>query len=153
MFDIFGEFDSVEELNRAAEGLFNENDMDNIKVLAKENGIPQDFAIFFIAGDIQELADATMAAMGKIDVELPEAVKAYGSTAECVGDYVKSLCDREQFAAMVRHKGRSLMACIKNMETEAKKQVKNHSGCQCACIPPSEGFKMIREYYEGVNGK
>jgi hypothetical protein len=153
MFDIFGEFDSTEDLNRAAEGLFNENDMDNILILSKENGIPEDFANLYIAGEIPELADATMAAMGKIDVELPEAVKAYGSTAECVGEYVKSLCDRVQFATMVRRKGRSLIACIKNMETEAKKQVKTKSGCQCACIPPSEGFKMIREYYEGVNGK
>lgn len=148
MFDIFGEFNSVEELNRAAEGLFNESDMDNILVLAKENGIPEDFANLYIAGELPILADVTMAAMGKIDVELPEAIKAYGTTAECVGEYVKSLCDREAFAAMVRRKGKSLESCIKNMESEAKKKVKNRSGCQCACIPPSEGFKMIREYYE-----
>lgn len=152
MFDIFGEFDTVEELNRAAEGLFNENDMDNILVLARENGIPEDFAALYIAGEIPEFADVTMAAMGKIDVELPEAIKAYGGTAECVGEYVKSLCDREPFAIMVRKKGKSVIACIKGMETEAKKQIKTRSGCQCACIPPSEGFKMIREYYEGVKG-
>lgn len=153
MFDVFGEFDSVEELNRAAEGLFNENDMDNILVLAKENGIPEDFANMYIAGDIPELADASMAAMGKIEVELPEAVKKYGGTAECVGEYVKSLCDRDTFASMVRKKGRSLIACIKNMEDKARQQVKTQSGCQCACIPPSEGFKMIRDYYEGGQGK
>ncbi|MDR0924192.1 MAG: PcfK-like family protein [Hungatella sp.] len=149
MFEIFGEFNSAEELNRAAEGLFNENDMDNILVLAKENGIPEDFANLYIAGEIPELADATMAAMGKIDVELQEAVKAYGTIAECIAEYVKSLCDREAFAIMVRRKGKSLLACIKNMESEAKKQVKTKSGCQCACIPPSEGFKMVRDYYEG----
>lgn len=150
MFEIFGEFNSVEELNRAAEGLFHEGDMDNILVLAKENGIPEDFASLYIAGELPGLADATMAAMGKIDVELPEAIKAYGSMAECAGEYVKSLCDREAFAAMVRRKGKSLVSCIKKMESEAKKQVKNHNGCQCACIPPSAGFKMIREYYEGA---
>lgn len=50
MFDIFGELDSVEEPNKAVEGLFNENDMDNILVLAKENGIPEDFASLYIAG-------------------------------------------------------------------------------------------------------
>lgn len=150
MFDIFGEFDSAEEINQAAEGLFNESDMDNILVLAKENGIPEDFASLYIDGEIPGLADATMAAMGKIDVELPEAIKNYGVLAECVGEYVKSLCDRDAFAVMVRRKGKFLMSCINNMESEAKKKVSNRSGSQCACIPPSEGFKMIREYYEGA---
>ncbi|NNJ32665.1 Cas9 inhibitor AcrIIA9 family protein [Lacrimispora defluvii] len=149
MFDIFGEFDSVEELNKAAEGLFNENDMDNILVLAKENGIPEDFANLYITGDIPELSDVTIAAMGKIDMELPEAVKAYGDTADCVAEYIKSLCDREKFASMVRRKSRTLIKCLENMKTEAEKQIKTRSGCQCACIPPSSGYRMIREYYEG----
>jgi hypothetical protein len=153
MFDVFGEFDSVEELNRAAEGLFNENDIENILVLAKENGIPEDFANMYIAGDIPELADAAMAAMGKIDVELPEAIKDYGETAECVAEYIKSLCDRDMFASMVRRKGSSLNKCMENMKKEAEKQIKTRSGCQCACISPSSGFKMIREYYEGGKGK
>ena len=150
MFNIFGEFDTVEELNRAAEGLFNEGDMDNIKLLASENGIPEDFASLYIEGEIPELADVTMAAIGKIDVELPEAMKTYGPIAEAVGDYIKSICDRESFAAMVRHKGKSLVNCIKNMESEAERQIKTRSGRQCACIPPAEGYKMIRGYYEGV---
>lgn len=63
--------------------------MNNILVLAKENGIPEDFANLYIAGDIPELSNVTMAAMGKIDMELPEAVKAYGDTADCVADYIK----------------------------------------------------------------
>ena len=39
MFDIFGEFDTFEELNMAAEGLKNEGDTDSLYKLAEENGI------------------------------------------------------------------------------------------------------------------
>lgn len=84
MFDIFGEFDSVEELNEAAAGLLRENDTKNLMVLARENGIPEDFAALYGAGELPVLADAALAALGKIDTELPEAVTRYGETAECV---------------------------------------------------------------------
>ena len=39
MFDKFGEFDSAEELNKAAEGLRNEGDRESLIELAKENGL------------------------------------------------------------------------------------------------------------------
>ena len=147
MFDKFGEFDSVEELNLAAEGLFNEGDFDSIRVLARENGIQEDFVQMYLDGDIPELADASMAAMGKIDTELPEAQKQFGMTAVCIAEYVKSLCDREAFARAVRRKGKRLEACLKNMQAYARKQVKKETGCQCVCIPPSAGFKMVQDYY------
>lgn len=40
----FGEFDSFEEINELAENLFNEGDTDtdSIKVMAAENGIPEE---------------------------------------------------------------------------------------------------------------
>lgn len=149
MFDIFGEFDSVEELNEAAAGLLRENDTKNLVVLARENGIPEDFAALYGAGELPVLADAALAALGKIDTELPEAVTRYGETAECVAEYIKSLCDRDSFAAMVRRKGRSLLQCLALMESEARSRVKEKTGCQCVCISPSAGYKMIRDYYEG----
>lgn len=40
MFDVFGNFDSVEELNACAKGLLEEQDLEHLKVLAEENGIP-----------------------------------------------------------------------------------------------------------------
>lgn len=39
MFDVFGNFDSVEELNACAKGLLEEQDLEHLKVLAEENGI------------------------------------------------------------------------------------------------------------------
>ena len=38
MFDKFGEFNSVEELNAAAEGFRNEGDLESLMALAQENG-------------------------------------------------------------------------------------------------------------------
>ena len=39
MFDKFGEMSSYKEINTLAENLFNENDIENLKEMAKENGI------------------------------------------------------------------------------------------------------------------
>lgn len=150
MFKVFGEFDSVEELNKAAEGLFDEGDTKNISLLAKENGIDEEYAMMYSSGEIPILADVTMAAMGKIDVELPEMEKEYGGTAVCVAEYVKSLCDREEFARHVRKKGKNLKSILDQMYTLAEQQAKKKgTGKQSACIPPSTGFAMIRDYYTG----
>lgn len=62
MFDKFGEFGSVNEINELAQNLFNEGDMDSILALAKENGIDQEVAKMYIKGDLPELADAEDAA-------------------------------------------------------------------------------------------
>ena len=55
MYEIFGEFNGVDELNESALGLRNEGDLENIKVLAKENGIPECYVEMFIAGDMDIL--------------------------------------------------------------------------------------------------
>ena len=52
MFDNFGEFDSWEELNRTAEGLKNEGDLDNLKVLAAENGIDEMDMVDYVCNHI-----------------------------------------------------------------------------------------------------
>ena len=43
MFDKFGEFDSAEEINRAAAAQLKEGDLDAVKTIAEENGLdPED---------------------------------------------------------------------------------------------------------------
>lgn len=148
MFEIFGEFDSAAEINLAAKGLFDEGDLENIYKLASENGIDREYAQMYIEGDIPFLTDSATAAMGKIDIELEAARKSYGSVADCVAEYIKSLCDRDEFAGVVRKKGRSLSKCLDLMRDRAKQSLKSQTGTQCACIPPSEGFRLIRDYYE-----
>lgn len=63
LFAKFGEFDSVEELNRAAAGLREEGDVDGLKELAKENGIDPFEVEDYIDGMSEELATPITAAL------------------------------------------------------------------------------------------
>ena len=89
LYGKFGELDSADQLNELAGNLLKEGDKASIKALAKENGIPEEFAKMFISGDIPVLCDVQTAAVGKIDVEAKEAM-----------------------AVAVRKKDKSLKGCI-----------------------------------------
>lgn len=111
MFDKFGEFTSAEEINLTAEGLFNEGDFENIKVLAQENGIPEEFAEAYIRGEIPQLCDDMTAALGKLEVEAEE-LKPQEIMEDWL-EYIKVRCtEEEKLAAAVRSKGKSLKGCI-----------------------------------------
>ena len=69
MFDKFGEFDSVEEMNKKADKLKADGDTEKICELAQENGIDLEDAEDFISGFQEEFASPLMAATGKIKVE------------------------------------------------------------------------------------
>lgn len=72
MFDVFGNFDSVEELNACAKGLLEEQDLEHLKVLAEENGIPDGIREVYEQHLSEELVDSVNAAIGKLQVELKE---------------------------------------------------------------------------------
>ena len=111
MFDKFGEFDSFGEMNELAENLFNEGDIDSIRILAKENGIPEDIVELYIDGEIPYMCDALTAAVGKIDVEAGE-LKIKG-LMEDWAEYIKGQCMENQIISYkVRNKGKSLSGCI-----------------------------------------
>lgn len=69
MFDKFGEFNSWEELNKAAEGQKEEGDKEALIELAAENGISKENAEDYFDGEINELCNPLEAAMGKLDIE------------------------------------------------------------------------------------
>ena len=69
MWDKFGEFDSAEELNRAAAAQKAEGDREALIMLAEENGIDRDDAEDYLDGAVDELATPLMAAVGKLQVE------------------------------------------------------------------------------------
>lgn len=73
MFERFGEFDSVEELNRAADAQRKEGDIEAIKAIASENGIDEDEVLDFVDELSSELATPLMAALGKLKVESEDA--------------------------------------------------------------------------------
>ena len=69
MYDKFGEMSSYKEINELAENLMNEGDIESLREMAKENGIPEDFVELYLEGDIPDLCDALTAAVGKLEVE------------------------------------------------------------------------------------
>lgn len=52
MFEKFGEMSSFEEINELAENLFNEGDTESLRVMAKENGIQEEYVTMYLEGDI-----------------------------------------------------------------------------------------------------
>ncbi len=107
MYDIFGNMDSIEEINACALGLLQEGDTERIKELAKENGIPEFFAQDMIEGRSKELTDNLNAAMGKLDIEAA-GYKNNQIPVEPILDYLKSQCTDEHFAACVRRRTKSV---------------------------------------------
>ena len=111
MFDKSGEMSSYKEINTLAENLFNENDIENLKEMAKENGIPEDFVELYLSGDIMELCDAETAAYGKIDVEVAD-LKLKGIMEDWVEYLRVQISDNDLLAHRVRMKDKSLKGCI-----------------------------------------
>ena len=72
MFEKFGEFDSAEEINRAAKAQLKEGDKEAIEGIAMENGLDQEDVEDFCTGTIEELTTPVLAALGKLDVEAKE---------------------------------------------------------------------------------
>lgn len=111
MFEKFGEFDSVEELNRAAAAQFKEGDEEAIYGIAAENGIDKEDADDYMDGCISELATPLMAAIGKLKVEC-EDLKLKGVLLDWV-DELRTMCtENEEFAKAVRRKGKDLAGYI-----------------------------------------
>lgn len=160
MFDKFGEFNSFEEINELAVNLSNEGDIESIRALAKENGIPEEIAEMFVNGDIQMLCDAMTAATGKLDVEC-EKLKPEEIMKDWV-DYIKACCfSSEEMAAAVRKKGKTLEGCIAELlkwsfghqmpiDKRILKAAKVNAGRVTLGIPGmGTAKKLIREYYLG----
>lgn len=160
MFDKFGEFNSAEELNAAAAGLLDEGDTDSIYVMAEENGIDKEDAEDYIDGAVPELANALMAAYGKLKIEAEE-LKPYEIMEDWL-QYIKVRCQEEpKMAAAVRRKGKSLKGCIgallkwsfqnqKDIDKDIIKAPGVNAGRVTLGIPGMGRAKqLITEYYLG----
>lgn len=118
MFDKFGNFDSYEEINKAAAGQKKEGDKDALMELAKENGICEEDAEGYLDGVSGELCTPMSAALGKLEIEKAE-LKPSGIMRDWI-DYIIKLCadeygnpDKEPVVCRgVRKKNKSLKGCI-----------------------------------------
>ena len=159
MYEVFGEFDSAQEINMAAEGLKKEGDADGLYKLAEENGIDKAFAEIYLADGILELCDVATAAVGKIDIESVEL-----KPTEIIRDwveYIKAECmANDELALAVRKKGKSLKGCIAELlkwsfkaRYKIDKEIVKAAGIGNANVEmgiPGMGTakKLIKEYYQ-----
>lgn len=164
MFEKFGEMSSYTEINELAANLLQEGDIDSLKELAKENGIPDDYVGMYLEEMIPTLCDATSAAIGKIDMECAE-LEPKELMLDWV-EYIKGLCvENEMIAHQVKKKGKTLKGCIAVLLTYSfKKQINVDSAIVKAAginaskvtfgVPGmAKAKELIRDYYLGGSRK
>lgn len=159
MYERFGEFDSAEEINETAVNLRREGDTESIKVLAKENGIDEEIAKYFIEGDLLFLCDKVTAAIGKLEIEA-ETMKC----AEIFEDWVTYLktqsIENENLAIAIRKKGKTLAGAITallkwsfNHKTKIPEEIKKAAGisgnCELGMPGQARAKKIMTDYYLG----
>ena len=111
LFAKYGEFDSAAEINKKAEELFGAGDVDGLRTLACENGIPDDYIEMYIGMEIDQLCDDLTAAVGKIDMEVDEMAPV--EILSDWADYIRAQCmDDDLFCRQVRRRGKSLEGCM-----------------------------------------
>lgn len=161
MYDKFGELDSAREINELAENLFNEGDFESIKVLSRENGIPDDFVDAYLNGESGQLTDELTAALGKLEVE--EADLKMKGIMEDWTEYIKAQAmENDILCHQIRKKSKSLKGCIgsllawsfKNQQAVPDDIIKaaGVSASKVTMGIPSmrTAKKLIREYYGGA---
>lgn len=107
MFDKYGEFNSVQELNETAKRLKAEGNETELIALAAENGIDKEDAEDYMDGCAQELATPLMAAVGKLTLEAKE-YKLDGALKDWVDELIEMCSESSDMAAGVRRKGKGL---------------------------------------------
>lgn len=151
MFDKFGELDSAEEINQAAAGLLAEGDTDNIYVLAKENGLGEEFAQAYIEGEIPELTNCLMAAVGKLEVERSKLkIKVFAGITDDLINYLLSMCTDESFARAIRRKGKNLQECMDQCEkkiTQMAHEHRNGANQVGLSVRNTDVYLMEKAYY------
>lgn len=161
MFDIFGEFDSAEEINEAAAAQLVEGDVEAVMTIARENGIDADDAQDYIDGATGELCSPLMAAFGKIDVETEEL-----QPKEIIVDwinYIKKRCTESgDMTRAVRSKSKRVKGCIamllkwswENSYSVDKdiihlSGIKGPSAVKMGIPGMATAYRLIDEYYLG----
>lgn len=148
MFEKFGEFDSAEEINRAAEAQRQQGDEKALLLLAEENGIDKEDAEDYYDGALDMLANPTTAAIGKLDVE-SEDLKLGGVLLDWV-DELRTMClESESFARAVRRKGKDLAGYI---AATAEEGYKNRTVVDRRIVDKSKQIKQIIGSHEFAIG-
>lgn len=116
MFEKFGEMNTIEEINMAAEGLKAEGDRESLMALARENGIEDDDTEDYLEDYVTQLIPTPcFGAVAKIQLEVKENEKLY-EEQELIHDWIGYIkleaSESEEFARAVRKNGKRVKDCI-----------------------------------------
>lgn len=168
MFDKFGEFDSAEEMNRAAAAQLKEGDTEAIINMALENGIDKQDAEDYIDGYVEDFTTPLLAALGKLDVEEKD-LELNGIVKDWKNCIMEMCAEDEALCAAVRRKGKELKHCMASLikfSFENKVQIsdkildvtevmhngkleKVHKPLYLGVPSNADAKRIIREYYLG----
>ncbi len=156
MFDKFGEFNSYEELNLAAEGFKKEGDKESLMELAEENGIDMEDAREYMDGTIPEFATQFSAALGRLEVMKAEKIEKNKNKMErmALGEIyrmAKSMCTEEVFAKSVMKKGKRIERIYVFMRSGAEKHKEGNEGMSAGT--DQELRNIIRAYFQESDKK
>ncbi len=135
MFDKFGEFNSAEEINRAAAGLLAEGDTESIFTLAEENGIDREDAQDYIDGTVPDLATVFSAAIGRLVVLQKEEVSKKGrdekTALTVILNMLRSMCAESGIASAVMQKDKRISKIYGAMKEAARNNKSGNMGVCC----------------------
>lgn len=134
MFDRFGEFDSWEEINRAADAQKAEGDLEALKVLAEENGFDPLDAEDFFHGCIDHFCSPIDAALGKIKAEAEE-MQLKRELEMLKEELMAAVMMDQAIAAGVRKKGKRLAEYLAKVIDKGYEQ---------AVTPPKEILQYVK---------
>lgn len=163
MFEKFGELNSVEELNKAAAGLKEEGLYKSIVEIATENGLDEEDAKDYAAGEQEVLATPCTAAHGRLKVE-SEDLKIAGVLMDWVDEIRQECLENEKvcagvmnhslagYMAILLEKGFEEKAVVDNRIVQQAKEVAKVAGDNGISIGfpnLAERKETIRAYYGG----
>ena len=159
MYEKFGEFNSYEEINRAAAAQLKEGDEEAIYGIAEENGLDREDAEDFCTGAIEELTTPELAEIGKLNMEAKE-LELKGLMADWKNTITEQCMENKELALGIRKKGKRLEECMARIlkaSFEKKVEVNKKIVKATGLTPPlyigipgkAETRKIIEAYYLG----
>ena len=148
MFEKFGEFDTYKELNKTAEGLKKEGDMESLKILAKENGLFTDSCDDYADGYTDALCNSLEASIGRLQIEEKDS-KLCDEVKRVIYTMANEMCsdESEEFREAVTKKGKRLEKIMDAMREHARSNAKGNVGV--AAGTDRKLKSIIRAYYMG----
>lgn len=135
MFDKFGEFNSAEELNMAAEGFLKEGDTESLYSLAEENGIDREDAEDYVNGDTEVFATLSMAAFGRIAAQEKEITKSENQSEKMINmvilNMTKAIMTDPEIQKGIMKKGKRITEIMELMKAEAEVHQSGMTGVSC----------------------